>query len=1344
MDEVRPGQRVGDYEFLDRLAVGGMGQLWRVRHVTLGAIYVAKVLRPELRDDPEFAKRFLHEARLVANLKHPNVVQVFGYDEEHMLYFMEYVEGMDLDRLMRRRRTLEFREKRVIIEAVADTIGYAHRHFDLIHRDIKPSNVLIAILDPEDPIQRTHIKLTDFGIAKVLSLDQRVTISSGVVMGTVHYMAPEQFEGNADKPSDVYSIGILYYQLLTGKLPFDGPTAFVVRDKHLHEVPPAPNVVNPNIPLDDSDIVMRCLEKDPAKRFPDAADLFRELTTKVQTSHTVTLPHARERASGPAAAEEPVEPTERLERPRKPPTRRAPAVAEEPPPGPPTRATEAAPSTTPTIAAPARPRRRLWPWVAGAGAAALVVLGLLAVRGLGPKRGIRWDTVASARSLVDFRDGVAQVAALVGKGAGTQADRARLSAYQAAATSLGEAAAALGDGQCDKAEERLDTAEAELRQVPGGDAAGLPRDFPFCYSLRTALGQAKERVRRAERLVERLDPVTDSTTSIQYTLDKFRGAAAAVSDSLAVSPGLSAYRRVRGQAEAGGDIESLLRGLGGGLPPPLVAALGHLAKIDGLLEHAPGGGLEGFYWAGILRFLDEGVGAAGRLDRAAWFEVAFAKEEIAFLDDLPARFWREAHRRRLADVAARCRKLVADRLGKAPALPSGLGGKVEAKQAFEETQACLEAVRKATRLSEKEKAEATGLLGTCCVKRAIQLFCLGARAPEEEEEHFAAVLKLLDRGLDELPGCAADAQADGMALRQVLGPASQARGKLATCRRENFAAPGVPGGAIGTLFGALAAHERLLKELGPNASRPFGRAALEPFARLKSESCGGFTLPNAAAWWLLASAARRCEKGEYADAARGLGAFELEPGQEERKVESTLKRLLPAPIVAKATALAKLAACFDETKVPAEGVPAAGRWKKVWDARLAAKPLLGIEIPQTVGPEALPQAHQGEETQWEALFGEMRKLQAHYRGRIQAEEDLREAEGETAKLVLRTADSVRANPATATTEAVAKCSALVAQLKASGRFKEGDDHPSRFARLESDALALRTGVVGRSERIAELLARPDPKAALDELRDGGGVLGEAKESELTRQALTAWVKMATKDIKDGDFGAALEKLKAIGQHEQVRRLAAEPTVKAVLDETVRPLLYCEGQRSLALGAQGFAAALPKFQQAAPFRDAEAIAKQLGAFQDAYALRETEPFKAAAGFSQLLKDKGLNPKLTEVAERASREIRDTFLAGAAACVKGFNGALVRGGWEDYLDRTAYRGTPRANPNVPRASRGLRDPAGRRNRGRRAHRRPAGGPTQVQARAEVHAQASRPGQDAHDPRTVSAVDRALRST
>ncbi len=184
-----------------------------------------------------------------------------------MLYFMEYVEGTDLDRLMRVRKNLTFNEKRTIIEVVADTIGHAHRQFDLIHRDIKPSNVLVAISRPDDPILQSHIKLTDFGIARVLSLDQRVTMSSGMVMGTVQYMAPEQFAGKgASIRSDIYALGLIFYELYTGRKAFTAPTTAELRAMKESATPTAPSEIAREIDPIVERVILRCMEKDPRQR----------------------------------------------------------------------------------------------------------------------------------------------------------------------------------------------------------------------------------------------------------------------------------------------------------------------------------------------------------------------------------------------------------------------------------------------------------------------------------------------------------------------------------------------------------------------------------------------------------------------------------------------------------------------------------------------------------------------------------------------------------------------------------------------------------------------------------------------------------------------------------------------------------------------------------------------------------------------------------------------------------------------------------------------------------------------------------------------------------------------
>jgi len=1356
MEKGKPFQRVGDYELLDRLAVGGMGQLWRVRHVKLGAVYVAKQLRPEYRQDPEFAARFLHEAQLVANLKHPNIVQVFGYDEEHMLYLMEYVEGMDLDRLLRARGRLEFSDARCIIEAVADTIGYAHRQVDLIHRDIKPSNILIAISSPDDPIERSNIKLTDFGIAKVLSVNQRITLSSGMVMGTVHYMAPEQFEGEADKPSDVYSIGILYYQLLTGTLPFDGPTAFVIRDKHLNKIPPTPRDVNPGVPLEDSTIVMKCLEKDPHNRYQDATELSEALAASRPTTKTVTLPHLRAKAPRPTTPTKPAERAEEV----------TPKPAEKP--------TEKAAEAPPK---PARRRRLLR--LALLGVAAVAAVGFLATWFLKPRYEIRWSTlrsdpldtpngiqvsicpriglglfwwpvgtiaerappnwsnwttwfnsidvkfsdglyrhfvltcrkpegrsyvdfggatfaelaqrrqaevvedmsrvgdyinavlaphnVATARSLADVQRSLDRVGDLPSRAKNVGFDKTRLNAYRRAVTHLVAAADALADGQARQAEDRFRRAEPDIQQIAQAEQAELPKDFLFRQTLGTAVVQLKERAGKASRLVEGLEPVADSATSVQYTLEKYRAANTAVAELVLFAPGRSAYNELLKKLKDGrGDLEPLMQELGEAAPPAIATARRYLAKLDHLLRHTPAPGQETPYRVAVLELMDDALTASMRLERPSWLDKCFAKEQLAFFD-LVQRFWRHAHRARFTSAAELCRELASDRIAKASALSADTARLHEASKMFDDAGACLDAIRKAENSSEEGKRAATGLLSTCCVKHAMCQFRLAADAPEGEEKRLAVARRLLDRGVVELSGASPDVAEDARVLRHVLKSIAEPRRKLAACRRENFASRGAYGGRVGTLFAALEAYERLAREMDKHADHPCSRAALAPFTHLRTESCEGFTLYNAAACWLLANAVQSCENGRYSEACGFLAHFLRVPGEKDAERESPLKRLLPDAITAKAEMLGKLAGYFDETRVLAEGLPRKEPWKKIWDRRLEAKPLVGLELPQTVSADAMPERYKGQEAQWSAIYAQMRKLHGHYRSRILAEAELRQLEGEVERLVVRGADGVRANPRTATPDAVAKCSEALKRLRDSGRYKHSDDHPSRIDSVQRDISALKADVTGPNERIAEMLAKPDPKGALDEVRTWRAALGEVAELRLTQKASMAWIKMAVKDADQDNFDAALEKFKAMREHEQIRRHGSDQAIKGALDGIVKTVHYCEGQRSLALGARGFAVALPKFQQAAPYRDAESIAKQIGAFQETYKLAAAAPFKAWNRFSQLLKAKGLNLKIRGAADKAAGEVRRALIAGAAASTKAFNEALVKGGWEQYLDK-----------------------------------------------------------------------------
>jgi len=1410
MDESKPAQRVGDYEFLDLLAVGGMGRLWRVRHVKLGAIYVAKELRADLRGDPEFAKRFLHEAQLVANFRHPNVVQVFGYDEEHMLYFMEYVEGMDLDKLLRSGHALEFAERRCIIEVVADTIGHAHREFDLIHRDIKPSNVLIAIAKPEDPIERSRIKLTDFGIARVLSVNQRVTMSSGMVMGTVHYMAPEQFEGQANKPSDVYSIGVLYYQLLTGRTPFDGPTAFVIRDKHLHEIPRAPHEIDPSIPLDDSLIVMKCLEKDPANRFQDGAELSEALIETRPTSRTVTMPIPRTKsgrpstrvrtgaAPAPAAGEEapegPAVPTALMPGTQRTRVEEPTGATIAPPVGEATRRTMPARVEMPTSATLAvpKPRTRLSRALRAAAIAvgALAAVLILAALIMRPRYEIRWSTlrsdpldtpsgihvaicpsvghrlfwwpvgtvadqappnwanwttwfdtidvrfsdgfyrqfvltcrkgedvayvdfggatfeqlaearkaqivenparvgdyinaaltpqsVAMAKCLPDARTFVDRVGGLLDRAGrppeggtpnqeGRDLHKARLDAYRSAVASLAGAAEALADGRSEAAEACLGKAKAAIQEIGGENAASLPKDFLFRETLATAIAQLKDLEGKADRHVKGLDLLFDSISSLQSTVKEYRETDAAVAQYVLFAPGRTAFNEL--MKKGGQDPASLevgFRGLGGAAPPPVVTLQSYLAKLDALILHKAGKELDSRCRTAALMLLDVSMKAAKQAERSPWVDACFAKDDRSFLDAASA-LWLEAHRRRFADALRLCMKAASDNMAKAAALPAGSAGLREAMALFDDAEGCLQGILRATHATKDDQRAASVLLSVCSVKHALCLFALGPDAPGKAETHVARVRQLLDRGLAEPSVCPPEVAEEGRALKEMLKSGGGASAKLAACCRDNFAEKGAFGGSVRTLFDALDAYERLAVDLKAQADRPLGRAVLAPFTDLPAESCKGFTLPNAAACWLLANAAQSCEKGKYAEACGFLRGFVQTPG-DEGKAESPLKRLLAPELAAKAVKLAGIAASFDETQVPAEGPDAAARWKKLWDSRLEAKPSLDLDIPQTVAAALLPPSCKGQEEQWTAVYAKMRELLAHYRNQILAEEVLRQQEAEIGKLVIREGGTVRPNPATASPDAVQKCSAALDQLKEAGPIA-AEDHASRVASLRRDLTALGAKVTGLDKRIEDLLGKGDFKAALDELATWKAAVGKTGELDLTRQALTVWVKQATKEIDDGKFDLALAKFQAIQQHEQPARHSTDPAIKAALDDAAKALAYCDAQRLLGLGPQEFAAALGKLRLAAPYRDSETLGKQIAALQKADQLKAANPFEAWSSLSELAKDKDLRPKMKETAERAAREIRTTLARGAADCAKAFDGALAKGAWEPFVDPAA---------------------------------------------------------------------------
>jgi serine/threonine-protein kinase len=268
-------RKFGKYEVIDRLGRGGMAEVYRALHSQLNRYVAIKVLHPFLADDPEFKNRFANEAQNIARLKHQHIVQVYDFetDPETETYYMvmELVEGPTLkeviNRLAESGERLPLSEALRIIREAASALAYAHSQ-GMIHRDVKPANLM---LDRDN-----RVVLTDFGIAKIVTGVQ-FTASGGMV-GTPAYMSPEQGLGEAgDERSDLYSLGVIFYQLVTGRLPYDAETTVAVILKHLNDPIPATRALFPEIPPDVDAVIARLMAKDANARYQTAQELIADL-----------------------------------------------------------------------------------------------------------------------------------------------------------------------------------------------------------------------------------------------------------------------------------------------------------------------------------------------------------------------------------------------------------------------------------------------------------------------------------------------------------------------------------------------------------------------------------------------------------------------------------------------------------------------------------------------------------------------------------------------------------------------------------------------------------------------------------------------------------------------------------------------------------------------------------------------------------------------------------------------------------------------------------------------------------------------------------------------------------
>lgn len=258
------------YQLQDTLGTGGMAVVYKARDLMLERNVAVKVLREDFSKDPAFRERFRQEARAAANLSHPNIVTVhdFGLDQGHLFIVMEYLPGTDLKALIKQKERFSVSETLELMIQACGGIGYAHRA-GLVHCDIKPHNMLVT---PEG-----RLKVTDFGIARALS-----TISpdelSDVVWGSPHYFSPEQAGGRPPSPaSDVYSLGVILYEMTTGRLPFVASDSTELARMHREDKPVAPRYYNNNISSALEEIILKVLSKEPSSRYRTADQLGRLL-----------------------------------------------------------------------------------------------------------------------------------------------------------------------------------------------------------------------------------------------------------------------------------------------------------------------------------------------------------------------------------------------------------------------------------------------------------------------------------------------------------------------------------------------------------------------------------------------------------------------------------------------------------------------------------------------------------------------------------------------------------------------------------------------------------------------------------------------------------------------------------------------------------------------------------------------------------------------------------------------------------------------------------------------------------------------------------------------------------
>jgi tRNA A-37 threonylcarbamoyl transferase component Bud32 len=276
--QLERGFVIAGYRIDELISRGGMGEVYRVTNIALNRIYALKVLASELADDPAFRERFRREMRIAASIKHPNVVSIrYAGEQDGLVFFvMDFVYGSDLREVIRKSGPIEPNRAVALLVQLASALDAAHAR-GLVHRDVKSANILITVSEGEE-----HAYLTDFGVAKRANSAAGLT-AKGAVVGTVDYMSPEQITGRqTDARTDVYALGCVFFQMLTGKVPFERENSIAKLFAHVHEEPPAVEG-----PVADRypaflPVLEKAMAKDPAARYLSAGDFARDATAALR------------------------------------------------------------------------------------------------------------------------------------------------------------------------------------------------------------------------------------------------------------------------------------------------------------------------------------------------------------------------------------------------------------------------------------------------------------------------------------------------------------------------------------------------------------------------------------------------------------------------------------------------------------------------------------------------------------------------------------------------------------------------------------------------------------------------------------------------------------------------------------------------------------------------------------------------------------------------------------------------------------------------------------------------------------------------------------------------------